>query len=110
MFVSYIRGLAIKPMTSFANADPKSKNSLILLQMHRKWRIYISEFGFSHVVPGLLEYESIPGVLSSKPFGRGPKSRGKSTSKETEDIITVKDITNKVLQILFPCTSIAIFP
>ena len=46
-------------------------------------------------VPGLLEYESIPGVLSSKPFGRGAKS-GKSVSRETEDIITVKDITNKV--------------
>eukprot|EP00112_Aurelia_sp_Birch-Aquarium-sp1_P000216 Seg1018.18 transcript_id=Seg1018.18/GoldUCD/mRNA.D3Y31 product="Unconventional myosin-Va" protein_id=Seg1018.18/GoldUCD/D3Y31 len=50
--------------------------------------------------PGLLEYESIPGVLSSKPFGRGPKSRGKSTSRETEDIITVKDITNKLSAIL----------
>ena len=47
-------------------------------------------------MPGLLEYESIPGVLSSKPFGRKGKSRKISTEQETEDIITVKDITNKV--------------
>eukprot|EP00794_Sanderia_malayensis_P004645 gene4645-5253_t len=52
------------------------------------------------IVPGLLEYESIPGVLSSKPFGRGAKSRGKSITRETEDIITVKDITNKLSAIL----------
>ena len=44
----------------------------------------------------MLEYESIPGVLSSKPFGKRAKSRQKSIDRETEDIITVKDITNKV--------------
>ena len=47
-------------------------------------------------VPALLEYESIPGVLSSKPFGKRSKSRQKSIDHETEDIITVKDFTNKV--------------
>ena len=41
----------------------------------------------------MLEYESIPCVLSSKPFGK----LAKSIDHETEDIITVEDITNKVL-------------
>lgn len=54
----------------------------------------------SLVVPGLLEYESIPGVLSLKPLGRGAKSRNQTAKHETEDIITVKDITNKLSAIL----------
>ena len=52
----------------------------------------------SHLsVPGLLEYESIPAVSSSKPFGRtNMRQRGRS---KTEDI-TVKTITKYVS---FPC-------
>ena len=37
----------------------------------------------------MLEYESIPGVVSTL-------RRFKSEQKKSEDIITVKDITNKV--------------
>lgn len=42
----------------------------------------------------MLEYESIPGVVSTL-------RRFKSEQKKSEDIITVKDITNKVLFISF---------
>jgi len=52
------------------------------------------------IVPGMLEYESIPGVLGSKPFGKRAKSRQKSIDHETEDIITIKDITNKLSAVL----------
>ena len=45
------------------------------------------------VVPGLLEYESIPGVSSSKPFGR-TNIRQRAQSKNED--ITVKTITKKV--------------
>lgn len=41
------------------------------------------------LVPGMLEYESIPGVMSTL-------RRFKEEEKRTEEIITVKDITNKV--------------
>ena len=44
----------------------------------------------------MLEYESIPGLLSWKPFGKRAKSRQKSIDHETVDIITVADVTNKV--------------
>ena len=44
-------------------------------------------------VPSLLEYESIPGVSSSKPFGRmNMRQRAKSKSED----VTVKTITKKV--------------
>lgn len=44
-------------------------------------------FTFLHSVPGMLEYESIPGVSSSKPFSGRTKSHAD---------ITVKTITNRV--------------
>lgn len=44
-------------------------------------------FTFLQSVPGMLEYESIPGVSSSKPFGGRTKSHAD---------ITVKTITNRV--------------
>ncbi|XP_057301771.1 unconventional myosin-Va-like isoform X2 [Hydractinia symbiolongicarpus] len=45
------------------------------------------------IVPGMLEYESIPGVVSTL-------RRFKSEKKKSEEIITVKDITNKLSAIL----------
>lgn len=44
-------------------------------------------FTFLLSVPGMLEYESIPGVSSSKPFGGRTKSHAD---------VTVKTITHKV--------------
>lgn len=41
------------------------------------------------LVPGMLEFESIPGVVSTL-------RRFKNERKNSEEIITVKDITNKV--------------
>lgn len=50
--------------------------------------IFILFIYFYKQVPGMLEYESIPGVVSTL-------RRFKSEQKKSEDIITVKDITNK---------------
>jgi len=45
------------------------------------------------IVPGMLEYESIPGIVSTL-------KRFKSERKNSEEIITVKDITHKLSAIL----------
>ena len=48
-------------------------------------------------VPGLLEFESIPAVSSSKPFGRtNMRQRTRSNNEE----ITVKTITKYVSEVL----------
>ena len=55
-----------------------------------------NNFSFHFViVPGLLEYESIPGVSRSNPFGRG-KTKIPVREAMTEEIITVEDVTKTV--------------
>lgn len=54
-------------------------------------------------VPGLLEFESIPAVSSSKPFGRTNMRQRASSSKED---ITVKTITKYVSYMFIFLTSL----